>query len=112
MFYKKRAYIKPNYTKETLDRWAEQERKNKEFAEKHTNETIKDYEVNGFVIRCIQRKYDECMKKENEFGIQVWLRRPEEVTADKVFENCLSNDWYNNAEEANKRFKEVKEMCY
>ena len=37
MFYKKRAYIKPNYTKETLDRWAEQERKNKEFAEKHTN---------------------------------------------------------------------------
>lgn len=35
MYYTKRAYIKPSYTKETLDRWEEQERKNKEFAKKN-----------------------------------------------------------------------------
>ena len=112
MFYKKRAYIKPNYTKETLDRWAEQERKNKEFAEKHTNETTKDYEVNGFIIRCIQRKYDECMKKENEYGVQVWTEKPENVSVDRVFEYCISNVWFNNPTEANEHFKSVKAMCY
>lgn len=63
MYYTKRAYIKPSYTKETLDGWAEQERKNKEFAKKHTKETVKIYEVNGFFVECIQRKYDACMKK-------------------------------------------------
>lgn len=105
-------YRKPVYSKEQYRIWAEQGRKNREYVERHSHRTEKTYEVNGYFIKCIQNKYDACLEKENEYGIQVWLRRPEEVTADKVFENCLSNDWYNNAEEANKRFKEVKEMCY
>lgn len=105
-------YRKPVYSKEQYRKWAEQGRKNREYVERHSHRTEKTYEVNGYFIKCIQNKYDVCLEKENEYGIQVWLRRPEEVTADKVFENCLSNDWYNNAEEANKRFKEVKEMCY
>lgn len=78
-----------------------------EYRERHSHHTEKTYVVNGYFIKCIQNKYDACLEKENEYGIQVWL-----ITADKVFENCLSNDWYNNEEEANKRFKEVKEMCY
>lgn len=108
----KRRYNKPEYSEATYQYWAEQSRKNREYGERHSHCTEKTYEVNGYFIKCIQNKYDACLEKENEYGIQVWLRRPEEVTTDKVFENCLSNDWYNNAEEANKRFKEVKEMCY
>lgn len=105
-------YNKPVYSKETLDEWGKQERKHKEFVKKHSNCTEKIYEVNGYFIKCIQNKYDACLGKENEYGVQVWLRNPEEVTADKVFENCLSNDWFDNAEEANKYFKEMKAMCY
>ena len=107
-----RKYNKPVYSKEQYKRWDEALRRAKEFEEKHSNCTEKVYEVNGYFIKCIQNKYDACLEKENEYGVQVWLRKPEEVTVDKVFENCLSNDWYNNSEEANKRFLEVKEMCY
>ena len=110
MYYTKRAYIKPNYTKETLDRWAEQQRKHKEFAKEHTNETTKIYEVNGFFVECIQRKYDACMKKENEYGIRVWTKNPKEVEVEEVYDACLTNDWFNNAEEANEHFKTTKEM--
>ena len=79
---------------------------------KHTQATKKVYEINGYYVECIQRKYDACMRKENEYGIRVWTQNPETVEIDKVFEYCVSNDWYNNSEEANKRFLEVKEMCY
>lgn len=68
------------------------------------------YEVNGFFIECIQRKYDSCMKKENEYGIRVWTKNPSTVNVNEVSDTCLSNDWFNNAEEANEHFKTVKEM--
>lgn len=91
---------------------AESEKRCHDFAKKHTAETVKVYEINGYFVECIQRKYDACMREENEYGIRVWTQNPETVKIDKVFEYCVSNDWYNNSEEANKRFLEVKEMCY
>lgn len=100
------------YSEETLKGWAEAERKAKEFAEKHSFETVKDYEVAGYTIRCIQRKYDKCMNKENEYGVQVWADKPENVSLENVFESCVSNRWFNNPTEANEHFKQVKEMCY
>lgn len=105
-------YKKPVYSEETLKGWAEAERKAKEFAEKHSFETVKDYEVAGYTIRCIQRKYDACMNKENEYGVQVWTGKPENVSLENVFESCVSNRWFNNPTEANEHFKQVKEMCY
>ena len=108
----RRRYNRPVYSEETLNGWAEQSIRYTEYQKRHSHHTEKMYEVNGYFIKCIQNKYDSCLEKRNEYGVQVWLRNPEEVTADKVFENCLSNDWFENAEEANKRFKEVKEMCY
>ena len=108
----KRRYNKPEYSEETYQYWAEQSKGHTEYKRKHTHCTEKIYEVNGYFIKCIQNKYDACLQKENEYGVQVWLRNPEDVTIDKIFENCLSNDWFDNAEEANKRFKEVKAMCY
>ena len=56
-------YGRAPYSEETLKRWAEQQKKDREFAERHSQETTKDYEVKGFIVRCIQRKYDVCMKK-------------------------------------------------
>lgn len=105
-------YQKPVYSKETLDRWAEAGRKSKEFAKKHSSEVIKDYKVEGYTIRCIQRKYDTCMKKENEYGVQVWMCNPDTVTVEDIFDCCVSNEWFNNPDDANKRFKQVKAMCY
>lgn len=80
----------------------------------HSSETIKDkdYEVAGYTIRCIQRKYDACMDKENEYGIQVWTEDPNTVKIKDVVDACVSNDWFNNCNEANVRFKELKAMCY
>ena len=108
----KRYYKKPVYSEETLKNWADTEKSIKEFAEKHSEETIKIYEVNGFYIKCIQRKYDACMRKENEYGVQVWLDNPDTVTIDKVFESCIINNWFDNPKEANEYFKEMKAMCY
>ena len=107
-----RKYNKPVYSKEQYERWDEALEKSAEFMRKHTQETEKVYEINGYFVECIQRKYDACMKKENEYGIRVWTQNPETVSIDKVSEACHLNDWYNNPEEANKRFLEVKEMCY
>ena len=105
-------YKKPVYSEETLKGWAEAEKRAKEFAEKHSEETIKVYEVNGFYIKCIQRKYDACMKGyENEYGVQVWMDNPDIVPVGKVFESCISNEWFNNPTEANEHFKEMKAMC-
>lgn len=98
---------KNKYSKETIREWNEWLKNAGEFAEKHTKETKKVYEVNGYYIECIQRKYDACMKKENEYGIRVWEQNPETV---KTCETCLTNDWFNNANEANEHFKAVKEM--
>ena len=103
-------YNKPVYSEETIKEWNEWLKNVGEFAEKHTHETKKMYEVNGYYIECIQRKYDACMKKENEYGVRVWMQNPE--TTKTTCGSCLSNDWFNNAEEANKHFKEVKAMCY
>lgn len=99
-------YGRPSYSEETLKRWTEQQKKDREFAERHSQETTKDYEVKDFIVRCIQRKYDACMKKENEYGIQIWMQKPEETTA----ESCFYNEWFNNVEQANEEFKRVKEM--
>lgn len=100
------------YSKEQYKRWAEAERKSKEYAKKHSSEIVKDYEVKGYTIRCIQRKYDSCMGKENEYGVQVWSQNPDTVKPEKVVECCMSNQWFNNATEANEHFKNMKEMCY
>lgn len=105
-------YNKPVYSKEQYKTWEESEKRHHDFMKKHTAETVKVYEINGYFVECIQRKYDACMRKENEYGIRVWTQNPETVEIDKVFEYCVSNDWYNNSEEANKRFLEVKGMCY
>ena len=105
-------YNKPVYSKETLDRWAEAGDKAKEFAQKHSSEIVKDYEVAGYTIRCIQRKYDGCMNKANEYGVQVWTCNPDTASIEDVFDCCISNEWFNNPDEANKCFKKVKAMCY
>lgn len=105
-------YRKPVYSKEQYRIWAEEGRKAKEFAEKHSSETVKDYEIAGYTIRCIQRKYDACMKKENEYGVQVWTCNPDNVQPENIFESCISNEWFNNPTEANEHFKQVKGMCY
>lgn len=52
------------------------------------------------------------MGKENEYGIQVWTQNPDTVKPEKVVECCMSNQWFNNANEANEHFKNMKEMCY
>lgn len=103
-------YKRPVYDKETIKGWMEAEGRSKEFSRKHSKETVKEYEVAGFVVRCIQRKYDTCMKKENEYGIQVWFQKPEEVPVEDLAESCFYNEWFNNPEEANKKFKEVETM--
>ena len=48
---------------------------------------------------------------ENEYGVQVWMDNPETVPVGKVFESCISNEWFNNPTEANEHFKEMKAMC-
>lgn len=112
MKYRTYGY-KPVYSEETLKGWAEAERKQKEFAEKHSSETIKDYEVAGYTIRCIQRKYDKYMKGyENEYGVQVWTDKPENVSLENIHDCCVSNEWFNNPTEANEHFKQMKAMCY
>jgi hypothetical protein len=105
-------YRKPVYSKEQYRIWAEEGRKAKEFAEKHSSETVKDYEIAGYTIRCIQRKYDKCMNKENEYGVQVWADKPENVPIEKIHDYCVSNEWFNNPTEANEHFKQMKAMCY
>ena len=105
-------YNKPVYSKEQYKRWAESEKRHHDFMRKHTQETRKVYEINGYFVECIQRKYDACMRKENEYGIRVWTQHPETVKIENINDVCVTNDWYNNSEEANKRFLEVKEMCY
>ncbi len=108
----KRRYNKPVYSEEQYKRWdAAKEYKQKMYKE-HSSETIKDYEVAGYTIRCIQRKYDACMKKENEYGVQVWTDKPENVPIEKIYDYCVSNEWFNNPTEANEHFKQVKAMCY
>ena len=52
------------------------------------------------------------LSKENEYGIQVWLKNPNEVKVEEVMEMCISNNWFNNSDEANESFKKTKEMCY
>lgn len=105
-------YNKPVYSKEQYDVWAQAEKKAKEFAQKHSSETVKDYEVAGYTIRCIQRKYDACMNKENEYGVQVWTCNPGTVSIENIFDSCVSNEWFNNPEQANECFKKTEAMCY
>lgn len=105
-------YNKPVYSEETLKRWEESGDKAKEFAKKHSSERVKDYEVAGYTIRCIQKKYDSCMNKANEYGVQVWTCNPETVAVEDIFDCCVSNEWFNNPDEANKCFKKVKAMCH
>jgi hypothetical protein len=49
-------YNKPVYSKEQYKRWdAAEQYKQKMYAE-HSSEVIKDFEVAGYTIRCIQKK--------------------------------------------------------
>ena len=105
-------YNKPVYSDEQIKKWADASVRHSNYMKAHTNETVKDFEVAGYIIRCIQRKYDACMNKENEYGIQVWTEDPNTVKIENVADACVSNDWFNNCNEANARFKEVKAMCY
>lgn len=105
-------YNKPVYSKEQYKTWEESEKRHHDFMRKHTQATKKVYEINGYYVECIQRKYDACMRKENEYGIRVWTQNPETVEIENINDACVTNDWYNNSEEANKRFLEVKGMCY
>lgn len=100
----------PVYSEEQLRKWSKMEKEIKEFQKEHSKEVIKDYNVNGYVIRCIQRNYDKCMNKENEYGIQVWTKKPETVTFEELIEACTYNNWFDNANEANEAFKTVKAM--
>lgn len=104
-------YGRPVYSDETIKEWADWLKREGDFAEKHTVETTKIYKVNDFFIECIQRKYDACMKKENEYGLRVWMQNPKTVDIKRISDMCLTNDWFNNADEANERFKELKAMC-
>lgn len=105
-------YNKPVYSDEQIKKWADASVRHSNYMKAHTHETVKDFEVAGYTIRCIQRKYDACMNKANEYGIQVWTRNPETVPIEKVSDSCVSNEWFDNYNEANARFKEVKAMCY
>lgn len=104
-------YTKNHYSKEQIEYWAECERKSYEFNKKHSSEVIKDYNIDGYVIRCIQRKYDKVLKKENEYGIQVWTKNPNECGLEEIFDSCINNEWFNNPCEANNYFLQMKEMC-
>ena len=105
-------YKKPVYSEEQIRKWAESSVKHSEWMKSHTTETVKDFEIAGYTIRCIQRKYDACMKKENEYGVQVWTQNPDTVKIENIMEACVSNEWFNNPTEANEYFKEAKAMCY
>lgn len=106
------AYQKPVYSKETLKRWAEDDDKRKEYMNAHTNEMVKVREVSGYWIKCIQRKYDACMKKENEYGIQVFTSNPDTCGVEGIMDECVLNVWFNNCDDANRKFAEVMAMCY
>ena len=97
---------RPTYSEETLKYWAERDRKDKEFAERHSHESEKVYKVNGLYIVCIKREYDKCMNKENQYGIQIW-----ENAERKNPEDCIYNKWFNNKAEANGNFKTVVAMA-
>lgn len=57
--------IKRNeYTKETKESWKAAEKKDAEFTKKHSRESVKEYEINGFTIKCKKFEYDPCMKRE------------------------------------------------
>lgn len=104
-------YTKPEYSKEQLRAWDEQYTNLANYIEKHTHETIKMYEVNGFFIKCIQTKYDSCLRNRfDRYGIQVWDCNPEETKIENPFESCIFNKWFDNPTEANDKFKQVKEM--
>ena len=96
-------YKKPTYSAEQYKYWEEGVDKLREFAKAHSSETEKIYEVHGFYIVCIQRKYDKCMDKENEYGIQVWMSEDR-----KNPEDCVENEWFNNPKEANLAFISYK----
>lgn len=34
------------------------------------------------------------------------------VSIENVFDSCVSNEWFNNPEQANEYFKKTKAMCY
>lgn len=100
-------YTRPVYSKDAYEYWENCQKKAAEFANKHSSETEKCYEVNGLYIWCISRKYDACMKKENAYGVQVWTVENRKVTDG----DCFINEWFNNADEANAFFKEMKQQC-
>lgn len=99
-------YNKPVYSKETLKAWDEAEKRHSDFMKAHTHETVKVYKVKDLYIFCIQRKYDACMNRQNQYGIQVW-EDPTRMDSEK----CLANNWFNNPDDANKKFIFWKEQC-
>lgn len=97
--------IKRNeYTKETKESWKAAEKKDAEFAKKHSRESVKEYEINGFTIKCKKFEYDPCMKRENAYIVEVW------ETWDETNKTCISTDTFKTPEEGNKHFKEIKMM--
>lgn len=103
-------YNRKIYSKEQYERWNNNVKKVSEYARKHTSEEVKKYKVDGFFIKCIQRKYDACMKKENQYGVQVFNDNPETCGVENIMDICIANEWFNNVADANNYFKEVREM--
>ena len=92
------------YSAEQHKIWDEAEERHSKFMIAHTHEKEMVFENHGFYIVCIQRKYDKCIDKKNEYGIQVWL------TEDRTNpENCLENQWFDTPQEANETFVRFKE---
>ena len=101
-FRKKRAV----FSDETYELWGKRQKERKDFSDKHSHITERVVRVSDFFIVCIQRKYDPCMKRANQYGIQVWN------TVDRTDpDHCLANEWFTNADEANERFLFLKANC-
>ena len=99
-------YKRAIYSAEQYKFWKESSRRRAMFFDAHSHITEKVFEVSGHYIRCIQRKYDTCLNKENQYGVQVW-----ETKEYNNPDNCLANEWFNTPEEANGRFLFWKANC-
>lgn len=104
-----------HYSKEQLAYWKEKKYSYSDYISLHTNEMVKVYEINGYYIKCTQRKVDEVLASKgykSEYGVQVWSCNPEEVSPDELFDKYIDARWFKNPAEANEYFKQVKAMCY
>lgn len=101
-----------HYSKEYEEACAKALERSARYVAEHTHESVRDYEVAGYYIRCIQIKYDSCLNRKNMYKIQVWVCNPENVKADEVYVMCVDNKTFDNPEDANNYYKRVRELCY